>query len=293
MPFGQLIIGPPGSGKSTFCQRYKQLYNSISRPAIIVNLDPANEIYTDFDIDISEIITLLQVMQEFDLGPNAGLIYCMEYLEKNLDWLWSRLESFKDHYILIDCPGQVELFTHHPSLKNIIDQFQKKDFRLCALHLIDSFHCVDASRYVSMILLSLQAMLQIELPFIHVLSKMDLIKSMGNPVFNLEFYTQVQDLEYLMHYLSQDSTIPSRYTALTKAIAEVVQDFGLVSFEPLAIDDPESVIRLARLIDKANGYVFGGLENGSIFDVAIKSDGFVQDVYDLHEKFIGNENCSE
>ena len=51
--------------------------------------------------------------------------------------------------------------------------------KLCAVHLIDSYHCVDLSRYVSMLLLSLQAMLQLELPHINVLSKMDLMTSYG------------------------------------------------------------------------------------------------------------------
>jgi len=46
-------------------------------------------------------------MSSLTLGPNGGLMYCMEFLEKNMDWLMKQLSSYKDHYFLFDCPGQV------------------------------------------------------------------------------------------------------------------------------------------------------------------------------------------
>jgi len=44
MNFGQFVVGPPGSGKTTYCLRIKEFYENFGRPAIIINLDPANEI---------------------------------------------------------------------------------------------------------------------------------------------------------------------------------------------------------------------------------------------------------
>jgi hypothetical protein len=46
-------------------------------------------------VNISDLITLQDVMDEFDLGPNGGLVYCMEYLEKNLDWLQEALKPLE------------------------------------------------------------------------------------------------------------------------------------------------------------------------------------------------------
>jgi hypothetical protein len=227
-----------------------------------INLDPANE-FVEFDLDISELVSLEKVVEEYQLGPNAALIYCMEFLEANIDWLLDIVKDHKDQYFLIDCPGQVELFTHHSSLKNIIIALQKIDLRLVTVHLLDSYHCVDLSRYISMLLLSLQSMLQIELPTINVLSKVDLMESYGKLAFNLDFYTQVQDLNYIVTALQQDVKVPKGFIALGSAIAQVVQEFGLVGFETLAIDDPDSVLRIAKLIDKANGYVYGGLTSGN------------------------------
>jgi hypothetical protein len=59
-------------------------------------------------------------MEELELGPNGGLVYCMEYIEQNLDWLKEQLATkCKGKYILFDLPGQVELFTHHGSVRAI------------------------------------------------------------------------------------------------------------------------------------------------------------------------------
>lgn len=269
MPFGQLLLGPPGSGKTTFIKRFAGLYKSMDRQVFTINLDPANDL-VDFDWDISDLVSLEKVVEEYNLGPNAALIYCMEFLEANITWLIDAVNQHKDKYLLIDFPGQVELFTHHSSLKNIVLQLQKIDTRLVAVHLLDSYHCVDLSRYISMLLLSLQSMLQIELPTINILSKVDLMESYGKLSFDLDFYTQVQDLSYVITALQQDVKVPKGFVSLGAAIAQVVEEFGLVGFESLAIDDPDSVMRIAKLIDKANGYVYGGLTDGnnSIMEIA-------------------------
>ena len=76
-------------------------------------------------------------MDAHGLGPNGAILYCMEYLEANLDWLETMLNELgPDAYVLFDMPGQVELGTIHASLKRII-QYPRSDsgyvimFRLC------------------------------------------------------------------------------------------------------------------------------------------------------------------
>jgi hypothetical protein len=51
--------------------------------------------------------------------------------------------------------------------------------QLAAVHLVDALHCADAGRFVAAALLSLQTMLQLELPHINVLSKADLVDANG------------------------------------------------------------------------------------------------------------------
>jgi GTPase SAR1 family protein len=128
MPFGEIVCGSPGSGKSTYCYGKHQLFTALNRPISIVNLDPANDsIPYPCAIDIASLITLQDVMAEHGLGPNGGLLYCMEYLEANFDWLEERLRALgRDAYVLFDLPGQVELSTNHDALKNIVEKLAKR-----------------------------------------------------------------------------------------------------------------------------------------------------------------------
>ena len=202
MLFGQIVIGPPGSGKTTYCAGMSDFLTGLGRDVAVVNLDPANDnLPYKCAVDISDLITLSDVMDSLKLGPNGGLIYCMEYLEKNFDWLQTQLETVKDKYLLFDFPGQVELYTHHSSVRNMLRQLVKWDYRLVAVHLVDSHYCNDPGKFVSVLLTSLLTMLQMELPHVNVLSKADLIEKYGKLAFNLDFYTEVLDLSYLLEQL--------------------------------------------------------------------------------------------
>ena len=81
-------------------------------------------------------------METHKLGPNGGLVYCMEYLQANLHWLEEQLLALDTHYVIFDCPGQVELYTHHTGFKTILDTITKDlNCRLCSVHLVDAFYC--------------------------------------------------------------------------------------------------------------------------------------------------------
>ena len=101
---GVIVIGAPGTGKTTFCNGMQQFLQQLDRKHALVNLDPANEnmeykvILIDFmavilqcAIDIKDLISLEDVMEEFKLGPNGSMIYCMEFLLTNIDWLITKI----------------------------------------------------------------------------------------------------------------------------------------------------------------------------------------------------------
>jgi hypothetical protein len=71
--------------------------------------------------------------------------------------------------------------------------------------------------------------------------------------FNLDFYTEVQDLSYLSSALSSQSP---RFASLNMAICDLVEDFGYVEFETLAVEDKISMVHLMRSVDRALGYAF-------------------------------------
>lgn len=74
-------------------------------------------------------------MDEFGLGPNGAILYCVEYLEANFDWLVEKLDALLggaggNGYVIFDTPGQVELWTNHDSLKRIVERLTKMDYRV-------------------------------------------------------------------------------------------------------------------------------------------------------------------
>ena len=108
---------------------------ALERGVHIVNLDPANDtVPYPCDISLSELISVRDVMAELDLGPNGAMLYCMEYLEHNFDWLEERLARLEHDYVLFDIPGQVELTTNHPSLKRILERLQKQEWRVRSMN---------------------------------------------------------------------------------------------------------------------------------------------------------------
>jgi len=96
-------------------------------------------------------------------------------------------------YIIIDCPGQVELYTHHNSLRNVLEHLVSKDcdLRLTAVHLVDAHYCSDASKFISVVLTSLATMLHMNLPHVNVLSKMDIAEQYGKYVFDVSLAMQI------------------------------------------------------------------------------------------------------
>jgi GTPase SAR1 family protein len=88
MPFAQLVIGPPGAGKSTYCDGMHQFLGAIGRQCSIVNLDPAND-KTSYPcaLDVRDLVKLEDIMEEDKLGPNGAVLYALEELEQNFDWL--------------------------------------------------------------------------------------------------------------------------------------------------------------------------------------------------------------
>lgn len=99
-------------------------------------MDPANEsVPYEAAADISELVSAQKVAQDLSLGPNASLLYSMEFLEKNIHWLDEKLEKHKHDYILFDFPGQVELYTHNDCIRNIVQRLVSKGHHVSGVFL--------------------------------------------------------------------------------------------------------------------------------------------------------------
>ncbi|TLD28598.1 hypothetical protein PspLS_03937 [Pyricularia sp. CBS 133598] len=273
--FGVMVMGPAGAGKSTFCASLITHLRMNRRSSFYVNLDPAAESFEHTpDLDIKDLISLEDVMEEMGLGPNGGLIYCFEFLMENLDFLTEALESLTEEYlIIIDMPGQIELYTHIPilpALVKFLTQSGALDIRLCAAYLLEATFVVDRPKFFAGTLSAMSAMIMLEVPHINILSKMDLVKGQVrkrdlkrfiNPDVSLleddpankgnqaaagdedidEEQKPPQDTDVLMRGAS--------FRRLNKAVANLIEQFSMVSYLRLDSSDEDSVGAILSYID--------------------------------------------
>mmetsp|Transcript_12755 Transcript_12755/g.36026 ORF Transcript_12755/g.36026 Transcript_12755/m.36026 type:complete len:305 (+) Transcript_12755:162-1076(+) len=283
--FIQIVMGPAGSGKSTYCQAMQYHASTLGgarkRTIHVANLDPAAENFGyELAFDIRDLISVEEVMEELNLGPNGGLVYCMEYLLSNLDWLQEHLESFDDdQYLILDCPGQLELYTHIPLMRNLIDRMRMWGYAhtMAAVFLLDATFVGDTSKFLSGSLLSLSAMIAMELPHTNVLTKCDLLtEEEVEDILDFGSATQIWDQEqdrqslimptpFNVHTtINPDDEVTDEQRRLerrrrhrqrlTDSISQLLDDYSMISFMPLNIRDEESIDTLLTCVDASIQY---------------------------------------
>ncbi|BAM41327.1 uncharacterized protein TOT_030000590 [Theileria orientalis strain Shintoku] len=293
MRYAQIVLGPAGSGKTTYCKVFQDYLFSCKRNCYIVNLDPATEeslVFENeknkgylnrdkdkastFDTDIRDFVDIGTVVEAEDLGPNGALVRSAEMLVQNLDWLSEQLEATygDESYLLFDTPGQIELFLHIPYVKSISQLLQRLNINCLAVYLLDVSFMNDPAKLISGSLASLAAMVNLEMPHINILSKCDLISNKSNKFQKLHLYNDHSngeaddnEIEYEEFYemvnrssddlvSSLDKHLPQRYKKLNFAFASLLEDFDLVSFMPLNINDEECLEQILVATDVALQY---------------------------------------
>lgn len=268
--FGVLVMGPAGAGKTTFCAALIQHLQNNRRSCFYVNLDPAAESFAfQPDLDIRELITLEDVMEELGLGPNGGLMYCFEFLLQNLDFLNEALDQLSDEYLIIfDMPGQIELYTHVPLLPSLVQFLSRAgplNISLCAAYLMESTFVVDRAKFFAGTLSAMSAMIMLEMPHVNILSKMDLVKGLvGKKELKrfaavdsqlLEEENQNDDENSGSSAVDPSSTSQllsgGSFKHLNRAVAQLIDDFSMVSFLKLDAQDEDSVGAILSYIDDA------------------------------------------
>lgn len=257
MKYAQLVVGPAGSGKSTYCAAMVRHGEAIGRKIDVVNLDPAAE-YFDYQplVDVRELISVADVMEdeELRLGPNGGLVFCMEYITKNPEWLEENFADQDEEYLLFDCPGQIELYTHLDIMKTIVDQLTRLDFRVCAVFLMDCQFASDRAKYFSGILVSLSTLISLEVPSVNILTKADLLTKRERRQLEELLEPQVEHLLEDERMAKAEDSTQLHFASLSLALAKLVDDYSLVKFYPLNLQDEESVSDLTLMIDNALQY---------------------------------------
>lgn len=235
-----------------------------------MGLQAADDFAYEPDVDIKDLITLEDVMEELHLGPNGGLIYCFEFLLDNIDFITDPLQDVgEESLIIIDMPGQIELYTHVPIVPKLIKELRggSLNVSMCAAYLLESSFIVDRAKFFSGTLSAMSAMIMMELPHVNILSKMDQIKGQVarkelkrfiDPDTSLLQDAPESGLVYefregVDNGDPEDVSVMAKdsFARLNRAVGQLIDDFSLVSFLKLDAQDEDSVGAVLSYIDDA------------------------------------------
>jgi len=172
--FITFIIGTAGSGKSLLTASFSDWLKIQKQNVITINLDPGvlTLPYTP-DIDIRDYIKIEQLMEQYGLGPNGALVMAADLIAEETERLGDEISSFRPDIVLIDTPGQMELFAFRASGPYIASELTREPKAL--IYLFDSVFSSNPLNYVSNLFLSAAVYNRFLIPQVHVLSKSDLL----------------------------------------------------------------------------------------------------------------------
>lgn len=201
------ILGTAGSGKSTLTASLANYLQDNDLDVATVNLDPAVEKLPYIpDVDTREYVSYWEVMESLGLGPNGALIVTIDKLLEVLDDLVDEIESLRVNYVILDTPGQMELFALRDTGPAVIRTLVGESKNV-TLFLIDATQAVKPECLVSSLLLSASVNLRIRFPQINVVTKIDLLKKMDVEKLNSffeDYYSILEDSDEILLWSGED-----------------------------------------------------------------------------------------
>jgi len=168
------VTGTAGSGKSMLTSKILEYYQNNGVFASVLNLDPGVEsLPYRPDVDVRDYVDIVQIMQQYDLGPNGSMIMANDLIASKIDDIQNEIHGVNPDYLIVDTPGQIELFAYRASgpffIQNI-DASEKTN-----IFLYDGTMIVLPDNFISISLLATSIKLRLGLPTINVMTKTDLI----------------------------------------------------------------------------------------------------------------------
>lgn len=186
------IVGTAGAGKSLLASKILDYYSRNGVFVGMLNLDPGveNLPYT-CDIDVRDYVDVVAIMKQYDLGPNGSMIMANDLIASKISDLQNEIDNVNPDYLIVDTPGQIELFAYRASGPFLIQNLNAEEKASIFLH--DGSLMTSPTNFVSIALLATSVKLRLGLSQINVLTKTDLIEDKIKDI--LKWSTNMASLE--------------------------------------------------------------------------------------------------
>jgi hypothetical protein len=232
-----MVVGPAGSGKSYLVDALSDWLEANEVSVARVNLDPAAE-WLPYapDVDVRDYVDARTVMQKYKLGPNGALVASIDMLVDHVDNIRSEIEATKMNYVLIDTPGQMELFAFRDTGPYILRELVYGN-KSVIVFLVDAVLVSNPRSLASSLFLALSTRLRMGLPQVNVVSKADLL--------------QPEQMERIEEELNNPEILYS--SLIARGVDPLVAEATIKALE--ALSPPESSISMPlRFVSSVSGY---------------------------------------
>jgi GTPase SAR1 family protein len=235
------ITGTAGSGKSLLTSRLLQWYRDNNAYPVALNLDPgAVNLPYEPEVDARNYIDIATLMERYGLGPNGSLIMASDMVATKLDEIQKEVDELNPDYLIVDTPGQIELFAFRASGPYFAVNLHADN--KATIFAFDGMLVSSPINFVSISLLASSVKLRLKMTQINVLTKRDLVVDKLKNI--MEWAGSTMALEHVLN-----SEKDAEYSLLTKDLARSMSKGGFAqSLIPVSSFTMSGMVDLAATL---------------------------------------------